>query len=111
MLNRLCAIAVSLMAVLFVVSSFITFTGSAKAQAKPASPDASITQRVESALAGDRGLRTMQIHVETQDGVVNLSGFVRSLDDIDKAGEIARGVPGVAAVRNSLRVANRPSQA
>ena len=109
--NRLCAIAVSVMAVLFVVSSFITFTGSAKAQTKPASPDASITKRVESALHSDRGLRTMQIHVETQDGVVNLSGFVRSLDDIDKAGEIARGVSGVSAVRNGLRVANRPSRA
>ena len=110
-LNRVFAIAVSAMAVLFVVSSFIAFTTSAKAQTKPASPDASITKRVENALHGDRGLRSMQIHVETQDGVVNLSGFVRSLDDIDKAGEIARGVSGVSAVRNGLRVANRPSQA
>jgi osmotically-inducible protein OsmY len=42
---------------------------------------------------------------------VNLSGFVRSLDDVAKAAELARGVRGVSAVRNGLRVANRPSRA
>jgi osmotically-inducible protein OsmY len=53
----------------------------------------------------------MDIQVETQSGVVSLTGFVRSLDDIVKAGELARAVSGVSAVRNSLRVADRPSRA
>lgn len=85
--------------------------GDAEAQGKPESPDTAITERVENALAKDPFLRAMHIYVETQDGVVNLTGFVRSLDDIVKAGELARAVSGVAAVRNSLRVANRPSRA
>ena len=111
-LSRLFVIVVSVMAVLFVAGTFLAFSTSiVRAQSKPDSPDASITKRVESALAADRTLKGMEIHVETQDAVVNLSGFVRSLDDIERAGEIARGVSGVAAVRNALRVANRPSQA
>jgi osmotically-inducible protein OsmY len=85
--------------------------GGALAQDKPASPDASITTRVEGALAGDPFLKGMHIRVETQSGVVSLSGFVRSLDDILKAGDLARGVSGVSAVRNGLRVQNRPSRA
>jgi hyperosmotically inducible protein len=87
------------------------FPGGAQAQVKLASPDASITTRVEGAIQRDPFLRSMHIKVETQDGVVNLTGFVRSLDDIAKAGELARAVSGVSAVRNSLRVANRPSRA
>src|ERR1041385_6426634 len=73
--------------------------------------DAAITQRVENALAKDPFLRSQEIYFETQNGVVNLTGFVRSLDGIARAEELARGVRGVSAVRNGLRVANRPSQA
>jgi osmotically-inducible protein OsmY len=47
----------------------------------------------------------------TLDGVVRLTGFVRTLDDIARAGAVAKRVSGVSAVRNGLRVANRPSQA
>jgi osmotically-inducible protein OsmY len=82
-----------------------------QAQDPAPSQDSSITRRVESALAQDPFLRSQQIYVETQDGVVNLSGFVRSLEDIANAGDLARGVRGVSAVRNGLRVANRPSRA
>jgi osmotically-inducible protein OsmY len=46
----------------------------------------------------------MDIYIETQDRVVDLAGFVRSMDDIAKAGELARAVSGVSAVRNGLRV-------
>jgi osmotically-inducible protein OsmY len=79
----------------------------AQAQERPGSADAGITQRVERALAEDPFLSSMEIYTETQDRVVNLSGFVRSMDDIAKAGELARGVSGVSAVRNGLRVVNR----
>ncbi len=76
-----------------------------------ASPDAAITTRVEGAFARDPFLRSMHIKVETQRGVVNLTGFVRSVEDIAKAGGLARAVSGVSAVRNGLRVQNRPSRA
>ena len=75
-----------------------------QAQERPVSADASITQRVTRALAEDPFLRSMDIYIETQDRVVDLSGFVRSLDDIAKAGELARAVSGVSAVRNGLRI-------
>jgi osmotically-inducible protein OsmY len=82
-----------------------------QAQDKDASADASITRQVERALAEDRALGSMDIKVETQNAVVSLTGFVRSLEDITKAGGLAKAVRGVSAVRNGLRVANRPSQA
>ena len=37
-------------------------------------------------------------------GVVQLSGFVRSQADIDKAVQVARGVPGVKSVKNDMRL-------
>jgi osmotically-inducible protein OsmY len=95
--------------VLLVAATFAA--GELRAQAKPASMDASITKQVESVIARDRSLGAMHIKVETQYGVVSLSGFVRSVDDIAKADELVRGVSGVSAVRNGLRVENRPSQA
>jgi osmotically-inducible protein OsmY len=36
--------------------------------------------------------------------VVQLSGFVSSRANIDKAVELARGVKGVTSVRNDMRV-------
>ena len=75
------------------------------------SPDVSVTERVESALANDPVLGKMDIKVQTSDGVVSLRGFVRSLENIAQAGRLAQGIPGVSAVRNNLRVADRPSRA
>jgi osmotically-inducible protein OsmY len=108
-LKRLSALVAGFLAVLLVAATFAA--GELRAQGKPASIDASITRQVESVIARDPFLRAMQIRVETQDGVVSLSGFVRSVDDIVKAGALVRGVSGVSAVRNGLRVQNRPSQA
>lgn len=85
--------------------------GLARAQETPGSDDVSISQQVESALAQERTLAGTQIEVETLDGVVNLRGFVRSLEQAARAGELARAVRGVTSVRNGLRVADRPSRA
>jgi osmotically-inducible protein OsmY len=41
--------------------------------------------------------------VETFKDVVQLSGFVRSQADIDKAVQVGRGVAGVKSVKNDLR--------
>jgi osmotically-inducible protein OsmY len=85
--------------------------GHADAQSKPLAQDAAITLEIQTALAKDPVLKVMHIKVETRGGVVSLTGFVRSLEDIAKAGALAHGVRGVAGVRNDLRVANRPSRA
>lgn len=108
-MKAVAAVAAWLAAAVLVAATFAA--GRVQAQEPALSPDASITRRVESALARDPFLRSQQIYVETQDGVVNLSGFVRSLEDIAKAFELTRRVRGVSAVRNGLRVANRPSRA
>jgi osmotically-inducible protein OsmY len=102
-------LAAWLLALLLVAGTFAA--GNSQAQGKLGSLDASITRQVQNVLAHDPFLRSMPIKVETQSGVVNLSGFVRSVDDIAKAGELARAISGVSAVRNGLRVADRPSRA
>jgi osmotically-inducible protein OsmY len=85
--------------------------GALHAQEKGGGWDASITRQVEQGLARDAVLRGMAIYVETLDGVVNLRGFVRTFEDIARAGAVAKRVSGVSAIRNGLRVAARPSRA
>ena len=45
-----------------------------------------------------------QVNVETYQGAVQLSGFVDSAADMDKAVAIARDVKGVASVKNSMQL-------
>jgi hyperosmotically inducible protein len=66
--------------------------------------DSVITAKVKSALGGDDFIRSFEISVETYKGIVQLSGFVDSQKAVDKAGEIAAGVPGVKSVKNNLNV-------
>jgi osmotically-inducible protein OsmY len=73
--------------------------------------DNAISDRVRTAIHKDPVLRMMEITVETRDAVVQLRGFVRTMADIGKAVALVRAVPGVAAVRNGLQVANQPSRA
>ena len=73
--------------------------------------DAVITQRVSSALDADPMLKDMHIAVETRDRVVHLRGVVDSMAQIDRAAALARRIEGVSAVRNTIRVSNRPSRA
>jgi osmotically-inducible protein OsmY len=103
------ALAAWILALVLVAGTFAA--GRSVAQDKPASSDAAITAQVQRVLANDASLKRMEIYVETLNGVVNLRGFVRSLEDIAKAGSLAGAVSGVSTVRNGLRVANRPSQA
>lgn len=82
------------------------------AQAKTSGfSDAMIASKVKAALGNDAALRKMDISVEVLDKVVHLSGFVSSLADMAKAEKLARAVEGVAAVRNGIRVENRPTRA
>jgi len=49
-------------------------------------------------------LKSAETNVETFKGVVQLSGFVSSSEDINKAVEVTRGVPGVKSVKNDMRL-------
>jgi osmotically-inducible protein OsmY len=66
--------------------------------------DTVITTKVKSMLGADDFLKSFEISVETYKGIVQLSGFVNSQKAIDKAGEIAKGVPGVKSVKNNLNI-------
>lgn len=66
--------------------------------------DTVITAKVKAALVNDPDLKATEINVETFKGTVQLSGFVSSRGDIDKAVAVARNIKGVAAVRNSMLV-------
>ncbi len=66
--------------------------------------DTTITTKVKAAILGEPGLKTLQITVNTYNGVVQLSGFVDSAQNVNKAGEVARGITGVTEVKNDLSV-------
>jgi osmotically-inducible protein OsmY len=68
--------------------------------------DTVITTKVKTMLAGDNLLKSFKISVETFKGVVQLNGLVDSQYAVDRAGEIAVGVKGVASVKNNLKVKN-----
>lgn len=102
-------IATAMLAALF---AFTNAAAQDKLQEKGAGfNDALITELVTSALSKDPVLAKMQIAVDTQDGVVRLSGFVDSMAQVDRAGDLARRIEGVSYVRNSIRVTDRPSRA
>ena len=55
-------------------------------------------------LIEDSTTKAHQINVETQKGVVQLTGFVNSNEAKARAGELARSVDGVVEVRNDLEI-------
>lgn len=65
--------------------------------------DTVITTKVKAAILQDPSLKSAEINVETFKGVVQLSGFVNSPADINKAVEVARRVEGVKSVKNDMR--------
>ena len=66
--------------------------------------DSIITSKVKAAILGEPGLKVAEINVETFKGVVQLSGFVSSREDIDAALKVARSVNGVTSVKNSMQL-------
>lgn len=66
--------------------------------------DSVITTKVKAAVLNEPSLKSAEINVETFKGEVQLSGFVSSEDDINKAVEVARSVKGVTSVKNNMLV-------
>jgi len=64
--------------------------------------DSVVTTKVKSALLGDPDVKGLDIKVETRKGKVQLSGFVDSQAQIDKATAVTRGVEGVKSVDSSM---------
>ena len=66
--------------------------------------DSVITSKVKAAILNEPGLSSAEINVETFKGEVQLSGFVSSRADINKAVAVARSVGGVTSVKNDMRL-------
>ncbi len=66
--------------------------------------DSVLTSKVKAAILNEPSLSSAEINVETFKGVVQLSGFVNSLEDINKAEAVARDVIGVTSVKNDMRL-------
>jgi osmotically-inducible protein OsmY len=66
--------------------------------------DAVISTKVRAAIINEPSLSSAEINVETFKGVVQLSGFVSSQADINRAVQVAHGVAGVKSVQNSMRL-------
>lgn len=66
--------------------------------------DSVISAKVKSAFAVDKTVSALDVKVDTFKGVVQLSGFVDTAEQVRKAEEIAAGVKGVKSVRNNIIV-------
>lgn len=66
--------------------------------------DTVITTAVKAAIFNEPTLKVAEINVETFKGAVQLSGFVRSQDNIATAINVTRGVNGVKSVKNDMRL-------
>ncbi len=66
--------------------------------------DTALTTKVKASIFNEPTLKSSEINVETFKGDVQLSGFVSSQENVNKAIEVARGVKGVRSVKNDMRV-------
>jgi hyperosmotically inducible protein len=66
--------------------------------------DMVISTKIRATFLGDARLKTFSIDVETYKGIVQLSGFVDSQQEAERAVQLARTIKGVKAVHNSLIV-------
>jgi hyperosmotically inducible protein len=66
--------------------------------------DGVMTAKIKSALLADPGIKSFDIAVVTRKGEAQLSGFVDTQAQLDKATALAAAVPGVTSVANGMSV-------
>ena len=66
--------------------------------------DSGTSSRVRSALSADTQYKYSDVNVQTFKGVVQLSGFVNSRDQKNRAGDLAKRVEGIKEVQNNITV-------
>lgn len=96
------------LSVLFLALTLITVVGCASTATKEGAgeyfDDSVITTKVKATILDQPMLKVFEIQVDTFKGVVHLSGVVSSADEVTRAFEVARRIPGVKSVRNDLRL-------
>jgi osmotically-inducible protein OsmY len=102
-MNKFCRVSV-----LFAAVALTALAGCASTQRHESTgqyiDDAAITTSVKAAIFNEASLKSMEINVETFKGRVQLSGFVRSQANIDRAVQVAQGINGVTSVGNDMRL-------
>ena len=66
--------------------------------------DHGLSSHVKKALGEDQQYKYADVNVVTFKGVVQLSGFVNTKEQKNRAGEIARTVEGVKEIKNNITV-------
>lgn len=69
--------------------------------------DAAITSKVKAKYVGDSDVKALDISVNTEEGVVYLTGRVETQAQKDEAERIARNTDGVKQVVNHIKVGDR----
>ncbi|MBF0329028.1 MAG: BON domain-containing protein [Nitrospirae bacterium] len=84
--------------------------GKAKEQAAAIADDSALTAEVKLKLKQAPSLKDAPIEVSTTDGVVTLTGEVKTAQAKGAATKMAKGVKGVKSVENELKVAAKKKE-
>lgn len=92
----------------FLIAMLTLFVGCAATAQQEATgmylDDTVLTTKVKAAIFNEPTLKSAEINVETFKGAVQLSGFVSSKANINRAVEVAQSVQGVKKVQNDMRI-------
>ena len=66
--------------------------------------DTMVTGKVKAAITADNGMKDSDISVKTENGVVTLTGAVKSPDQVTLAAALAQRQEGVARIENQVTV-------
>lgn len=75
-----------------------------KETVKEHASDAVITTKVKAEFAKDKLVKATKIHVDTDNGVVKLSGQAKNQAEADQAVKLAKNTKGVVDVKNEIQV-------
>ena len=93
---------------LFVIGALLSpvaaYSADTTTKAKDYVEDSTITTKVKGEFAKDKQVSAMDIHVDTDHGVVKLTGNAKTKDEADKAVSIAKTTKGVMSVNNQIKV-------
>lgn len=94
--------------VLIATLAFATLLGCASTSKQESTgayvDDTVITTKAKAALFNEPTLQSSEIGVETYKGVVQLSGFIGTQEQINKAVDLTRKIGGVVSVKNDMRL-------
>jgi osmotically-inducible protein OsmY len=99
-MNRISCTALAMVCVCGVVACA---TGPRKTEAEQQADNATV-QRVQQALDADRTLYDRHIIIRADNGVVRLSGFVWTQEDLVEAESVTGSIQGVSRVVNELEL-------